>query len=155
MIAPRDVGGLGIGSIKALNIALLSKWWWKIKTAPTSLWSCIINCIHYRGTPSENIVTQKSIPGVWSNIVRCKNDLRKVNIQVHDVIRRSQNGDRWESDFCKEDFCVAMVRSRIAPILFVMAFSPGLIGCQLKSYASLGVLDWAESHLYWLLLAGM
>ncbi|KAI3763654.1 hypothetical protein L2E82_13648 [Cichorium intybus] len=65
------------------------------------------------GIPSESMVAAKSTPGVWSNIARCRIDLRNVNIMVHDVIRRSQTGDGWESDFHKEDFCVALIRSRI------------------------------------------
>lgn len=114
IIAPREVGGLGLGSIKALNIALLAKWWWKLKNSPNSLWSKIINGIHYgAGANDDNITARKSFPGVWNNIVRCKKDLRKINIEVRDVIRRAQDGEAWESDFAKDGFSVAALRIRI------------------------------------------
>lgn len=32
-------GGLGIGSIKAKNIALLAKWWWRFKNERRCLWT--------------------------------------------------------------------------------------------------------------------
>nr|KAJ0199966.1 hypothetical protein LSAT_V11C600328150 [Lactuca sativa] len=72
-----------------------------------------IQASNLRGSPNDNIVASKNIPGVWNNIVRCKNELRKVNILVHDVIRTSLTGDTWESDFCKENYYVAMIRTRI------------------------------------------
>ena len=36
-ISSKEQGGLGIGSLKALNMALLAKWWWKIKIDNCSL----------------------------------------------------------------------------------------------------------------------
>ncbi|KAJ9555388.1 hypothetical protein OSB04_010002 [Centaurea solstitialis] len=39
IMAKRERGGLGIGSLKALNLALLSKWWWRLKAENhLSLW---------------------------------------------------------------------------------------------------------------------
>ena len=30
-VADKKVGGLGVGTLKAQNIALLTKWWWRLK----------------------------------------------------------------------------------------------------------------------------
>nr|GEX37722.1 hypothetical protein [Tanacetum cinerariifolium] len=38
-ISPHDKGGLGIGSLKASNHALLAKWWWRFLTEDNALWS--------------------------------------------------------------------------------------------------------------------
>nr|KAJ0202439.1 hypothetical protein LSAT_V11C600328160 [Lactuca sativa] len=58
--APHDVGGLGIRPIKAPNISLLSKWWWKLKTVGlvsklvtifskylTRLCMVLLGCLHH------------------------------------------------------------------------------------------------------------
>ncbi|GJX86493.1 retrovirus-related pol polyprotein from transposon TNT 1-94 [Tanacetum coccineum] len=45
-IPPRNKGGLGIGSLKASNHALLAKWWWKFFTEDNTLWSKVIRSIH-------------------------------------------------------------------------------------------------------------
>ncbi|KAI3692865.1 hypothetical protein L6452_32690 [Arctium lappa] len=54
-ISSEEQGGLGIGSLKAFNMALLAKWWWKIKVDNTSLWASAINSIHgyYRRSPRD------------------------------------------------------------------------------------------------------
>ncbi|GJX59890.1 RNA-directed DNA polymerase, eukaryota [Tanacetum coccineum] len=44
--SPKSCGGLGIGSIHALNLATLSKWWWRFHLEKNSLWSLIITSIH-------------------------------------------------------------------------------------------------------------
>ena len=45
-ISSKEQGGLGLGSLKALNTALLAKWWWKIKIDNSSLWVAVIKAIH-------------------------------------------------------------------------------------------------------------
>nr|GEX32906.1 cysteine-rich receptor-like protein kinase [Tanacetum cinerariifolium] len=42
VIAPKLIGGLGIGSLKAANLALLSCWWWRIRSDKSSLWNSVI-----------------------------------------------------------------------------------------------------------------
>lgn len=37
VVAAKSDGGLGVGTLKAQNIALLTKWWWKIKTGDMCL----------------------------------------------------------------------------------------------------------------------
>ncbi|XP_023744085.1 uncharacterized protein LOC111892246 [Lactuca sativa] len=37
VLSPKNVGGLGLGSLKALNLALILKWWWRLKVDGTSL----------------------------------------------------------------------------------------------------------------------
>lgn len=37
VIGPKDIGGLGIGSIQSINFALLLKWIWRFKMEPKSL----------------------------------------------------------------------------------------------------------------------
>ncbi|KAJ9561016.1 LOW QUALITY PROTEIN: hypothetical protein OSB04_006176 [Centaurea solstitialis] len=45
--SPKKVnGGLGVGSLKALNLALMTKWWWWFKTETDSLWKRVIQALH-------------------------------------------------------------------------------------------------------------
>jgi len=45
IMAPKSVGGLGLG-IRALNLALLCKWWWRLKKDQSSIWARTIHGIH-------------------------------------------------------------------------------------------------------------
>lgn len=44
---PRNAGGLDVINLRLFNIALLSKWWWKLLTAPQSPWVALILHFHY------------------------------------------------------------------------------------------------------------
>ncbi|GKC56428.1 hypothetical protein Tco_1084026 [Tanacetum coccineum] len=45
-LASLDKGGLGVGSLKAFNLALLLKWSWRFVNNPNGLWSRLIKAIH-------------------------------------------------------------------------------------------------------------
>ena len=57
-ISSKEQGSLRIGSLKGLNIALLARWWWKIKVDNSSLWVASINSIHgyYRRSPRDHLL---------------------------------------------------------------------------------------------------
>nr|KAJ0208814.1 hypothetical protein LSAT_V11C400225360 [Lactuca sativa] len=55
---PKEMGGLGIGLLRALNLALMMKWWWR-----------------------------KAIPGVWRNVAGIKNDLKELGIYMDVVVK--------------------------------------------------------------------
>lgn len=40
-----EVGGLGVGSIKAKIRALLGRWWWKFKIEKNALWVKVIQAL--------------------------------------------------------------------------------------------------------------
>lgn len=46
VIAGKNKGGLEIASLKSLNISLLVKWWWRLRSEPTMLWVKVITGIH-------------------------------------------------------------------------------------------------------------
>ena len=48
---PKDQGGQGVISSKRMNIALLSKWLWRIQTEEGGLWLEIIRAKYLRGQP--------------------------------------------------------------------------------------------------------
>nr|KAJ0187678.1 hypothetical protein LSAT_V11C900471150 [Lactuca sativa] len=38
ILAPKDKGGLGLGSLRAQNISLLGKWWRRLRNNTNSIW---------------------------------------------------------------------------------------------------------------------
>ncbi|GJZ18300.1 hypothetical protein Tco_0554423, partial [Tanacetum coccineum] len=44
--SPISNGGLGIGTLKSRNHAMLSKWWWRFHTENHAFWCKIIRSIH-------------------------------------------------------------------------------------------------------------
>lgn len=58
--APREADGLGLGSLKALNLSLIVKWLWRLKTDGSSLWSKVIKGIHnLYNKPADHISKKK------------------------------------------------------------------------------------------------
>ncbi|KAJ0865587.1 hypothetical protein HanRHA438_Chr12g0542101 [Helianthus annuus] len=43
---PVDQGGIGAGSLKDANLAMLAKWWWRFKTNQCALWRKLVWSIH-------------------------------------------------------------------------------------------------------------
>lgn len=79
-MADQSAGGLGIGSLKALNNALLCKWWWRILTEKNSLWGEVITAIHGKyGGIGDRILNGKC-PGSWKSILKVNSELEKHNL---------------------------------------------------------------------------
>ncbi|GJX30505.1 hypothetical protein Tco_0238584 [Tanacetum coccineum] len=67
VLASLDQGCLGIGSLKAFNLALLQKWRWRLVTNLNLLWVKLIKAIH--GTEAGFDDKGCATSGVWSSIV--------------------------------------------------------------------------------------
>ncbi|GJR27285.1 hypothetical protein Tco_1103517 [Tanacetum coccineum] len=78
VISPISHGGIGIGSLKSSNQAMLSKWWCKFRTDRNALWCNIILSIHgplggLDDASSLRVPTRSNldIRGVDLDFVRC------------------------------------------------------------------------------------
>lgn len=71
VVSSFDRGGLGIGCLKAANLALLGKWWWRFKTESNAPWACLIRSLYGRdGGLGQNVIIPSRLKGgVWENIV--------------------------------------------------------------------------------------
>ncbi|XP_071728263.1 uncharacterized protein [Rutidosis leptorrhynchoides] len=67
ILAPHDVGGLNVSSLKAFNLALIHKWKWWYLTQIGDFWVSIIKAIH--GNVFECTTSHSSSP--WIAIVSC------------------------------------------------------------------------------------
>nr|GEZ47199.1 hypothetical protein [Tanacetum cinerariifolium] len=75
-------GGLNIGSLKAMNCALLSKWWWRFRVENEALWVKVIKSVYGAGGGllEENISFRGN--SVWGNIMKVGRDLGKIGINL-------------------------------------------------------------------------
>ncbi|KAJ9552868.1 hypothetical protein OSB04_016913 [Centaurea solstitialis] len=85
LIAPKKLGGLGVGSIKAANISILIKWWWRLRNESHSLWAKVIYAIHGAyGRDFASLAHPKKV-GVWLNIAKAGDTLETLNISIDDI----------------------------------------------------------------------
>ena len=92
MIIAREKGGLGIGSLRAQNIALLEKWRWRFKTEDGPLWKAVIVSIHgVAGNLGEELGYMKW-KGVWGRIGGIQKDLNPINIHLDSLFMRHFEG---------------------------------------------------------------
>lgn len=94
----RDNGGLGIGSLQASNLAMLTKWWWRFRTENNSLWKAIITSIHGIHGGFDLIDNQIShLPNSpWKSIIDLKKPLSQLSINLSSIFsRKVGNGETF------------------------------------------------------------
>lgn len=65
------MGGLNIGSLRALNWGLIGKWWWRFKTERGSLRARVISNIHgIDGGLGVGLDEELWKKGVWGGIIK-------------------------------------------------------------------------------------
>nr|KAJ0196777.1 hypothetical protein LSAT_V11C700381330 [Lactuca sativa] len=85
VLADKSEGGLGVGSIRALNVGLLIKWWWRLKKEEQGLWSKVIHGIHNLDKKPFGYLSSKKRSGVWSCIGRTINQLARIGVAGNDI----------------------------------------------------------------------
>lgn len=66
---PIKVGGLGIGSLQASNLAMLTKWWCRFYNEPNALWCKIIKSIHGSDGGLNHNILPSSTSGLWKQLI--------------------------------------------------------------------------------------
>ncbi|GKB88583.1 RNA-directed DNA polymerase, eukaryota, reverse transcriptase zinc-binding domain protein [Tanacetum coccineum] len=102
-LASKAMGGLGIGSIFALNIALLFKWVWRFRTCSNGLWVNVIKGIHGIDGGIRSTRAGKSTHSPWNCIVQLVSKL-KAKINLLALYARSV-GDEHSISFWEESWC--------------------------------------------------
>ncbi|KAL4581896.1 hypothetical protein LXL04_006430 [Taraxacum kok-saghyz] len=104
VLGPKDKGGLGAGSLKSLNMALLFKWLWRFKSEFDTLWRQVINGIHNGNRKPIHALGKKTFKGNWFNIVSISSDLKTMGIDQNTIWNHTINSgnntllwlDNWE-----------------------------------------------------------
>ncbi|XP_022008346.1 uncharacterized protein LOC110907712 [Helianthus annuus] len=86
VIAPIEYGGLGFGSLRDANLAMLSKWWWRFKTDKDGLWRRVVWAVHHNNRSWAPVPAKASLAGPWKHIVGICEHLNQVGINLPDSI---------------------------------------------------------------------
>ncbi|PWA79468.1 RNA-directed DNA polymerase, eukaryota, Reverse transcriptase zinc-binding domain protein [Artemisia annua] len=85
IVAPIESGGLGLGTLADKNLSLLSKWWWRFKTEPLSLWRRTITAIHKTNRNCTPIPCKPGLVGAWVNISKLSSHLNCFDVSLHNL----------------------------------------------------------------------
>ena len=96
---PKKVGGIGLGSIKAINLSLVTKWLWKLKNDNSALRAKVINCLHGLSGRHWTVFGNYTIIEVWKNIIESSRSLAKLNIEPNEAVSWNPEEKKWVSDF--------------------------------------------------------
>ncbi|GJU78052.1 RNA-directed DNA polymerase, eukaryota [Tanacetum coccineum] len=92
-LASKEKRGLGIGSLYALNHALIQKWRWRFLNNPHALWTRLIVAIHGPNEDSSSFFSHIKGKGVWNRIVGSINSMHEKGFIPHSsILRRVNNG---------------------------------------------------------------
>jgi hypothetical protein len=91
-------GGLGINNLRVINIRLMCKCWWKLKSEK-GIWQEIVNNKYIDGNNILNIGSRVGDSHVWSDMLK----VRDYYIQGRQIITRSGDKNRfWEESWLLE-----------------------------------------------------
>ena len=112
-------GGLGIGSLKALNFSLLSKWLWRWHTEKDALWNHILHSIH--GAKGGDFLNYSSIgiKGTWYDILKTCHDVNSLNIPLSSFFTRSI-GEGVSIKFWDEEWLGTFKLAEVYPRLYAL-----------------------------------
>lgn len=99
-------GGLGVGSLRSLNIGLMLKWWWRLKTKPNALWCKVIINIHNLVRKPASYIAKKTAKGTWNNIASVWTDLEEFGLCFDKIFKKDVGSgnntffwlDKWWGD---------------------------------------------------------
>ncbi|KAJ0558512.1 putative reverse transcriptase zinc-binding domain-containing protein [Helianthus annuus] len=77
---PVKYGGLGFGSLRDINLAMLAKWWWRSKTESNCLWRKLIWTVHSSSRAWNPIPCKALLTGPWKHI--CSNAAKLASMGI-------------------------------------------------------------------------
>ena len=54
-----------MGTIKSLNISLMVKWWWRLRTGASTIWAAVIKGIHNLNSKPDDYYANNRLPSTW------------------------------------------------------------------------------------------
>ncbi|GJZ74415.1 RNA-directed DNA polymerase, eukaryota [Tanacetum coccineum] len=142
VLASKDKGGLGIGSLYSLNHALIQKWRWRFLTNPHALWARLITAIHGRNSDSTTFFSHIKTNGVWPRIVGSINSMHEKNhIPLSSMKRQVNNGSYTK--FWYDSWAGSTPLKSLFPRLFHLAVNKD---CLVRDYWNNGwCLNWIRN----------
>nr|GEV38254.1 RNA-directed DNA polymerase, eukaryota, reverse transcriptase zinc-binding domain protein [Tanacetum cinerariifolium] len=104
-LTSKEIGGLGVSSLYALNRGLLIKWLWRFYSNDSSLWTRVIKAIHGVDGKVDSVIKACN-RSCWLNIVREVDVLKNRGIDIKSLIHiKIGDGTRtvfWEDIWNKK-----------------------------------------------------
>lgn len=95
VLAEKNSGGLGVGSIQAQNLALLRKWKWRFYNKSNSMWNKVIKELYGAEEGFDSLDDIGSKSGVWVDILRSCKHIEKIGVPFHNsIIRQVPSGNQ-------------------------------------------------------------
>jgi hypothetical protein len=87
VIASKKYGGLGIGSLQALNLSLIQKWRWRYVHNHNALWVKVVSSIH---GPSNDGISFSNLQNnsMWGRIINSIKAMHDKGIILHSNMRK-------------------------------------------------------------------
>lgn len=118
MVQSKDEGGLGIGCLESVNLSLLAKWRWRLKSGVVALRSSCITAMHKAKFIDGKPVARSSLKGVWYEIAYIDGDLEKKGVILEKLFQRVVGkGDR--TYFWKDAWCGDLAFKDLFPNLYL------------------------------------
>ncbi|CAI9275321.1 unnamed protein product [Lactuca saligna] len=111
--ASKEAGGLGIGTIKSLNVSLIAKWWWRLRAGLPTTWANVITGLHDLNLKPNCYYANNKLPGVWKNIAGVSKELMKKGIAIDRILKKQSSGpgDSWICSLASDgSFTVKVLR---------------------------------------------
>ena len=83
-------GGLGIGSLKALNLALIQKWRWRFHMDTKGIWNKVITSVHGINGGIGNLDCIAKATGVWGAILKDIHQMHNQNIVGYSIMKKKR-----------------------------------------------------------------
>lgn len=64
VIASKETGELGVGSLNVFNTTLIVKWWWRFRKDPGSIWAKLITSMHKLQGKPDHVFSLKTLAKV-------------------------------------------------------------------------------------------
>nr|KAJ0191956.1 hypothetical protein LSAT_V11C800414360 [Lactuca sativa] len=92
-IAAKERGGMGVGSLKVQNLALLGKWWCRFRNQPDSTWALELKAIHGPDGGISHPLATKRRSGCWGSIACLPLSLEKDHVPFLNYLQQVVNAD--------------------------------------------------------------
>ena len=128
-LLPRSNGGLGIGSLKASNQSLLAKWWWRFRNEDIAIWCKVIRSIHGDSGGILSPKSHKNLSGTWSQIIKLKDDLSKISINLP-MLFKKKIGNGQTTSFWHDNWLGGSTLHEIFMCLYRLELDPNCLVCE-------------------------
>ncbi|GKA43833.1 RNA-directed DNA polymerase, eukaryota, reverse transcriptase zinc-binding domain protein [Tanacetum coccineum] len=128
VLASKDRGGLGFGSLHSLNLALLYKWRWRFHNHHNALWAKIIKNLYPFSSETQGWVQVRKQVGPWNNIMQTVSELHNTSMVPISVMKR-KIGDGMSTLFWHDVWINDTPLAQQFPRLFLLEeFKNAMVG---------------------------